>query len=303
MIKNDLIQKYFNKTNELSFENKTYKTAVDDLTSWLLDNDKVEDDITTNLLFDKPQDINAHIVAKQDLIISGIDEVEYLLQEFTNLDYEILFNDGDKVGEKVIIAQISGDVKEVLAYERVILNILQRLSGIATETRGIVDKIKRDKPKIAATRKTPWGFLDKKAVANGGGITHRLNLANNILVKDNHLMLISPKDALNKILEKTKNTLIEIEVDDEKTITELIDIFSKEKTTNTLAILLDNFSPQKVKKILSVNKFPYNIIFEASGGITKENIDKWVDTGVDIISLGSLTHSPKAADISLDVIR
>ena len=300
--KNDLILKHFHRASELTFKNKAYQKIVHDLIVWLLENDQVGKDITSKLLLGKSKTVSAHIVSKQPLTVAGIEEIKYLLKTFTKISFKVVSKDGEKIEAKKTIIKLTGDVKEILAFERVMLNLLQTMSGIATETRSVIDLIKYDKPYIAATRKTPWGLLDKKAVALGGGLTHRLNLSDGILVKDNHFLLLPTTAILQKLLDKTENMLIEIEVEDEKSLLELINSFSRSKTNNTLAVLLDNFSPLEAREILSKYNLHKTVIFEASGGITAENINEWTNSGVDVISLGALTHSSKAADISLDLV-
>lgn len=298
----DSIHKFFQKKDQLTLVNKHYAMQVHDLIVWLLKNDEVQHDLTTENLFPEEKRVNSRIITRQKTTIAGLEEVAYLIATFTKLEIQLLCKDGDHLEANQEIMHLKGDVREILAYERFFLNILQRLSGIATETHHIVSKLRDGKPYIAATRKTVWGPLDKKAVAIGGGLTHRLSLADGILVKDNHLMLISATEALQKLLQTVADTLIEIEVEDEENLNQLVTLFTKTQTNNVLGILLDNFSPAKAKQVLaSIKKYP-NVIYEASGGITTDNINEWAKTGVDIISLGALTHSPKAADISLDII-
>lgn len=155
--------------------------------------------------------------------------------------------------------------------------------------------------------------LDKKAVAVGGGLTHRLSLADGILIKDNHLSLLRKKfglkddvlaikKALQLILSQAQNQLIEVEVKTESEALETVDTFKKINKNNYLALMFDNFSPTPVQSIISdlTNSYDFPIIFEASGGITKENIRQWTKTGVDLISVGQLTHSPHAVNLSLE---
>jgi len=281
--------------------NKSYQKLVHDLFVWLLKNDQVDNDLTTSSLFSKNKIVNSQIITRQNITAAGLEEIDYLVKTFTKLKIKHEIQDGDNIKKGGVLVEIKGEVKEILSYERVIINVLQRLSGIATQTKNLVKQINSDKPSVAATRKTQWGLLDKKAVAMGGGLTHRLSLSDGILVKDNHLMFLSAKETLIHLLKTVKQTLIEIEVEDEKSLKQLVQLFEETKTDNALGILLDNFTPEQAKKILSkMNQHP-NIVFEASGGITKENISAWARTGVDIISSGALTHSSKAADLSLEI--
>ena len=297
----DLISPFFQKKDQLTITNPLYKQLVSDLFLWLVANDQVAHDLTTTSLFSEGKQITASIITRQEITVAGLEELSYLLQTHTNLTIKVYGNDGDHLSKEQTLAEITGDIREILSYERVLLNILQRFCGIATETATILTKLGPTKTQIAATRKTHWGLLDKKAVAVGGGLTHRLNLSDGILVKDNHLLMISPTDTLKKLLQSVNDTLIEIEVEDNKTLLSLTELFSQTQTTNVLGILLDNFLPDEAKTVLAKLPRYENIIFEASGGITAENVKEWAQTGVDVISLGALTHSPKSANLSLEI--
>ncbi len=331
MIKTKLIQKYFQKKDQLTVKNREYQKSISNLFKWLTDNDKIENDKTTKYFPDK--DSRAIIIAKQDGIISGLEEVGYLLEKYTKLVFKPQTKDGSGINNQETIAEIKGISSEILAYERTILNILQRMSGIATATNNLITLINHPQPNtnhqlfIAATRKTPWMGLDKKAVAIGGGLTHRLNLSDGILIKDNHLKIISKAiktpqgwqarhqmvawqaeaiaKAMTPPMVKEAGKLIEIEVTNEKQAHSAIKTFQRLITTNYLAILLDNFTPSRAKSLLSdlrnLNDLS-EIIFEASGGIDENNILEWSQTGVDILSLGSLTHSVKTANLSLELV-
>lgn len=301
MNKQTIIANYFQKKDQLTLENPSYKELVHELIAWLLKSDEVKNDLTTQTLFPDKKHVSSRIITRQQATIAGIEEVVYLIKSFTQLEVTASCKDGSHLEAEQEIMQIKGDIREILVHERFLLNILQRLSGIATETHNIITALGSNSPYIAATRKTIWGPLDKKALAMGGGLTHRLNLSDGILVKDNHLMLVPATEALEKLLESVNNTLIEIEVEDEEHLKSLVAQFLNKQTSNVLGILLDNFTPEDAKKTLAgIEKHPH-IIYEASGGITSKNIQQWAETGVDIISLGALTHSPKAADVSLEI--
>ncbi|HWY80249.1 MAG TPA: carboxylating nicotinate-nucleotide diphosphorylase [Candidatus Sulfotelmatobacter sp.] len=319
MNKDKVITHYFNKIDHLTITNRKYQSLVDTLIMWLLKTDEIMKDITTKVLhIEKNQKSKATIISKQEITLAGVEEVVYLLKKHTTLQYKVFHKDGDYLNVGDAIIELYGVINEILAYERVILNILQRFSGIATATYVFIAKLEslQEPPFIAATRKTNWGLLDKKAVALGGGLTHRLSLSDGILVKDNHLFFLQRlfhlqkeeaivTKALELSLKGVKNMLIEIEVEKKESVISLIETFLKYKTNNVLGVLLDNFSPSEAKKVLKEVKKQYDIssiVFEASGGITGDNIVEWAQTGVDIISLGALTHSSKAADISLDLL-
>ncbi|MBI5451904.1 hypothetical protein HY945_00405 [Candidatus Gottesmanbacteria bacterium] len=334
MNKTDIILKYFQKKDQLTVKNKDYQKTVSSLFTWLIENDHITNDITSKLF---PNDIStAVIIAKENGIAAGLEEISYLMKKYTRLTFKPFIKDGSKIKNQEVIAQLEGKSHEILAYERTILNILQRMSGIATETNRLITLIKsktsppspllvgegKGEVYLAATRKTPWMSLDKKAVAVGGGLTHRLNLSDGILIKDNHLKIISnatktPRgwqaeliEALTPPMVKEARGLIEIEVETEKQANQVLKTFQQLTTHNSqlithnhLALLLDNFTPSQAKTLLRDLNDLYDlsgIIFEASGGIDKNNILEWSKTGVDILSLGSLTHSPQAVNLSLE---
>jgi len=337
MNKNTLIKKYFQKNHLLKIDNPQYKKIVDTLFNWLISCDHTENDLTAKFFDRKP--MHASIRTKQDIVVAGIEEIEYLLKKYPEISFQKKVTDGEKIKKGGEIAIISGDNRTILSLERTILNILQRMSGIATQTQKLTKIITAEnKPStpnpqflthIASTRKTPWMLLDKKAVAAGGGLTHRLNLSDGILIKDNHLQILKNENnlkneeqtvthALKMILPQITNTSIEIEVTTKEGANSAIKTFfhshchSREggnpvNSNNTsLTIMLDNWTAKDVRNFIKeVNTNPYasSIIFEASGNINESNLKHWAQTGVDIISSGALTHSAKAADLSLSVIQ
>lgn len=287
MTKNQKIKKYFNQREKLSLKNHKYKAQV----KWLVDFMLQEDldnrgDITTDTVIKNNPKVTAIITAKENGVLAGLEEVSTILKTY-NLKPKTYKKDGQKIKKNEKIIKLSGKIKDVLKLERTILNILQRMSGITTQTDKLV---KKGGPLLCSTRKTQWGLLDKKAVTLGGGGTHRLGLHDWILIKDNH---IANSKTYNL---KPITSFFEIECKTEKQFTE----FLKLKPS---AIMLDNFTPQNIKKILKkYSTDTKGIIIEASGGITEKNIREYQKTGVDIISLGSLTHSTKSLDISLNIL-
>jgi nicotinate-nucleotide pyrophosphorylase (carboxylating) len=186
-----------------------------------------------------------------------------------------------------------------IAFERTILNLLQRMSGIATATANYVQEVKKKQVQIAATRKTPWGLLDKRAVCVGGGISHRLGLYDQILVKDTHLQFL--KYDFEKIWQKLsqrKTSCIEIEVESEKAAIQCIEAIKTQNIKTPIILMFDNMNPEEIRSTIEkIRKIKKDISFEASGGI--KNIQAYIQSGVDFISLGEITHSTKAADFSL----
>jgi nicotinate-nucleotide pyrophosphorylase (carboxylating) len=203
--------------------------------------------------------------------------------------------EGDSVkrGEKIM--EIEGECREILQVERTALNILTRMSGIATETRTLVDTVQKVNPhcRIASTRKTLLRFFDKKAVITGGGDPHRFRLEDMILLKDNHIAILGIEEALKRARAHSFSKKIEIEVSSREAALEAAECGAD-------IVMLDNMSPEAVKETVQALK-DYSSIIEVSGGITKENITTYAQTGVDVISLGYITHSIQAANMSLEV--
>jgi len=291
MNKKQNIKKHFNQHQKLTLKNSKYLRQVKRLTEDFLTED-LDDrgDVTTDLLIKKNPQVIAVICAKENGILAGIEEVRWFVTSY-ELRVTSFKKDGSKIkiGDKLL--KISGGIKDILKIERTVLNLLQRMSGIATQTNKLVKKVGKN-VLVVPTRKTQWGLLDKKAVTLGGGGTHRLGLYDWILIKDNHLKFPNIQYPISNI-----SSFWEIEAKTEKQI----DQFIKLKPN---ALMFDNFKPKDIKRILNKydTKTKQNVIFETSGGITEKNIAEYAKTGVDVISLGSLTHSSKALDISLDII-
>ena len=270
----------------------------------MLAEDTGQGDITTSLIVSDKCMAEAEVIAKESGVIAGIEEAKILL-ESTGLKVEALTADGESVKAKQTLLKIHGNARTILTVERTLLNILSRMSGIATTTRFLVEKIKKAglKTKVACTRKTAPGLLyfDKKAVLVGGGDTHRLHLDDMVLIKDNHIAIIG---SVEKAVKKAKegcsfSKKIEVEV------TSMEDALAAAKAGADI-IMLDNFSPDQIKEAVKQLKkagFLGKILLEASGGITTENILEYASTGVDIVSLGEITDSAKTLDISLEIVK
>jgi nicotinate-nucleotide pyrophosphorylase (carboxylating) len=254
-------------------------------------------DITTDLLIDHEIKATASIKAKEEGVIAGLDVVDVIFQL---LDSSITFikkiNDGDEVVSGDIIAEVKGPINKILKGERLCLNLLQRMSGIATYTRHLCNLIKPYKAKVTDTRKTVPGlrYFDRYAVVIGGGVNHRYNLSDSILIKDNHIKLVGGiKEALIKVKAKASHTQkIEIEVQN-------LNQFQEALKYGADIILLDNMSIDSIRKAVEVAQ--EKVILEASGNINESNIVSFAETGVNIISCGALTHSVKALDINMIV--
>ena len=271
--------------------------------------DKATSDVTTAVTIDPALRASGTIIARQDCVICGIGCIPRFLEIFAHLDkrnsgrYEVVSHpemfDGVRVKKGQAIAVIRHNARVILACERVILNLMQRMSGVATLTRQYADAIHGTKAKVLDTRKTVPGLrvLDKYAVCCGGGENHRLDLSDGILIKNNHISL---GGGIEKVLQRAHEKrvagqTIDIEV---RTFDELRLALDH----GAESLLLDNMSPADVKKAVAmVREQGGKIPVEASGGIVLENIRKYALAGVDYISVGSLTHSAPAVDLSMRI--
>lgn len=271
--------------------------------------DKATNDATTRACIDPRQLGLALIRTKQECILSGQAAIGRILEIFGSLDKTVQGHpqvishpevfDGVRLHKGQVVASIRHNARVILSCERVILNLLQRLSGTATMTRKFVDAIQGTKARILDTRKTVIGLrvLDKYAVRCGGGQNHRLDLSDGVLIKNNHIALaggIVP--ALQKALKNRQgNEKVEVEV---KNMTELELALQNGADT----VLLDNMTPEMVREAVErAAKHDKKVPLEASGGITLENVRAYAEAGVDFISVGALTHSPIAVDMNLRV--
>jgi len=242
---------------------------------------------------------SAKLIIKDTGILAGVELAKRIFHHYDpELQMNIHILDGAKVTPGDIAFEVTGKSQSILATERLVLNFMQRMSGIATQTRSIVDLIEGTNTRLLDTRKTTPGIraLEKWAVSIGGGVNHRFGLYDMVMIKDNHIDYAGGiTNAILRTVEylKAKNLKlnIEIEVRDEKELDEVLAVGQVDR------IMLDNFTPDEIKRVLP--KIPSNYETEASGGITIENIRSYAETGVDFISSGALTHSVKSLDMSL----
>ena len=296
-------------------------SRIDTMLEQALLEDKAASDATTNLTIDPDLRAAASIVARQEMVVAGLGAVPRFLEIFARLDprpqahtrFEVVSNpeifDGVRVHEGQVMAVIRHNARVLLSCERVILNLMQHLSGIATLTRNYVDAIRGTHAHVLDTRKTVPGLrtLEKYAVMCGGGTNHRLDLASGILIKNNHISLGGglPVVLARALEQRKRGQRVQVEVRSPQELEQAL-------ACGAEAILLDNMTPEEVKR--SVDRIqeataaqPENgkparwIPTEASGGIVIENIRSYAETGVDFISVGALTHSAKAADISMSI--
>jgi nicotinate-nucleotide pyrophosphorylase (carboxylating) len=280
------------------------RKIVEDRLKQILAEDIGQGDVTAGAIIPSGLTVQAVVVAKEAGIIAGIEE-SIILSECLGLTVKPQVADGEEIKSKQVIMQISGDAQTILCVERTLLNLLSRMSGIATITRSLTQRLKQanSKAKIAATRKSAPGMLhfDKKAVIIGDGDPHRLHLDDMVLIKDNHIAIVgSAEEAVKKAKARVSfSKKIEVEV------TKATDAL-KVAEAGADIIMLDNFSPKQVKEAVDLLKragFFGKVLLEVSGGINSENLLEYAASQVDIISLGELTHSVKALDISLEIIK
>ena len=282
--------------------NKISLDQIKNLIDISLDEDSYLDDITSKNLIDRDHISNAYIISKSDGILCGVDVLELIFKKVdSHIEIGKNFFDGDKINNSDVVVTLNGSLLSILSAERTVLNFIQRMTGISTITSKYVNLISDSNSKIYDTRKTLPGhrILDKYAVSIGGGMNHRINLSDGILIKDTHVDYLKIKGySIEKIIKKIKSSInsgirIEIEVES------LEDAVSAAKS-NVDIIMLDNMNLDLIKKtIKSIKEISEDILIEVSGGININNIRSISKTGVDIISIGALTHSVISHDFSL----
>lgn len=287
-------------------------SRIDALLEQALVEDRAANDATTNVTIDPNLRAAASILARQDMVVAGLGAVPRLLEIFARLDprpqahtrFEVVSHpeifDGVRVHGGQVLAVIRHNARVLLSCERVTLNLMQHMSGIATLTRQYVDAIHGTKARVLDTRKTVPGLraLEKYAVLCGGGTNHRLDLASGILIKNNHIALGGGlRTSITHAIERRQQgQRIQVEVRNAHDLNEALECGAE-------AILLDNMTPSQVKNAVDrIREEKRWIPIEASGGIVLENIRAYAEAGVDFISVGALTHSAKAADISMSIV-
>lgn len=260
-----------------------------------------EGDVTSAFFVPETVRAAARIVSREKAIIAG---TETTAEVFRRVDpstqVNVVRGDGVEVAPGESVLEIEGFARSILQAERVALNFLQHLCGVASLTRQFVDAAGTDQVKILDTRKTTPGLraLEKKAVVAGGGVNHRFGLDDMVLVKDNHLLVqadfIRFGEAVRNLRAERPDLRIEVEADDLRQVRNIMEVADVD------LILLDNMRPPQLREAVALGK-GRNVKFEASGGVTLKNVRVIAATGVDFISIGALTHSPKAIDLSLEM--
>ena len=264
--------------------------------------DLVGGDLTTDAIFDAQQQCSGVLLAKSPLVLAGASLFTEVMRRFSS-DIELTWvhHDGDWLPERTVVAQLEGPVRSILKAERTALNFMQRMSGVATLTRSYSRELEGSRCVVADTRKTlpGWRGLDKYSVRCGGGANHRFNLCAGVMIKDNH---IAAAGTVAKAVERCRalaphTVKIEVEVDTFEQLGAAI-------AAGADIIMLDNMSTAEMKRCVDHTRAQPGgdrIVLEASGGITIERLKEIAAVGVDVISVGALTHSAVAADLSLDL--
>lgn len=268
---------------------------VDHLIMMALQEDISSEDVTTNAVMRESKAGTAQLICKQDGVIAGLDVFKRVFELLDETSEVIMyFKDGDTVKNGDLLAVVNGDIRALLSGERTALNYLQRMSGIATYTRSVAELLKGSKTKLLDTRKTTpnMRIFEKYAVKVGGGYNHRYNLSDGVLIKDNH---IGAAGSVAKAIQMAKEYApfvrkIEVEVEN-------LDMLKEALDAGADIIMLDNMSTEDMKN--AVEMVAGKAETECSGNVTKENIQRIIDIGVDYVSSGALTHSAPILDVSL----
>ncbi len=303
------VSKTHNHSGALTPENPRYRKAIQAyLLAPLLADLEGGGDITSNVLLSS-ENIKGVIISKEEGILAGMQELSFFLDSFPKVRIANRLDDGADLRKGSIVAVLEGEAREMLRLERTILNFLQHMCGVATAANSYVRKLGRFPVLVCPTRKTPWGLLDKRACVVGGAGTHRLNLSDAVLVKDTHLDLLGHDYQMlaNKLAAaENLGRFVEIEVEsieEGRKAAAILNGLQKHRSIPCF-IMLDNMKPSDIRKFVKELRSSQdwrNILVEASGGINLKNISEYAPTGVDVLSVGAMTHSAKALDISLKI--
>ena len=301
----------YQKGQELNLNKKAYIEWLDYFFAKEYSDDVGTGDITSKAVLKKNERKIALLNVKASGIIAGIEEVSFFLKKH-HLIVKPYQKDGEKAHKGETVLEIFGKQKNILATERIILNVMQRMSGIATETKNLTELLKGYNTRVTATRKTLLRYLDKKAVFLGGGLTHRFGLWDSILIKDNHLETLKSEgipDYIEKAITRAsafadKVGFIEIEVTSHEEALKATRKFKILKLKTPCVVMLDNMTPVQIEQTLEIlreESLYDHVLFEASGEINPKNILDYAKSGIDVASLGYLTHSTTVLDMSLEM--
>ncbi len=264
-----------------------------------LEEDAPFGDVTSDAVIPEDLKAKAVIIAKAEGIIAGIEEAKALFEHF-GVKVDVKKRDGEEVRRGDVILELVGNARSILLVERTALNIMGRMSGIATEVRKLVERVKAVNPKVrvAGTRKTLLKPIDKRAIIIGGGEPHRFSLSDAMLIKDNHLALVPLEEAIRRAKAFSVYKVIEVEV-------ESLGDAIKAAKAGADVVMLDNMTPEEIEETIEALKregLRERVKIEVSGGITPGNIAEYAKLDIDVISLGYLTHSVRNFDVSLEII-
>ena len=256
-------------------------------------------DLTSEAVVPEGTKARAVIIAKQEGVIAGVEEAKVLFEHF-GVEAEVKKLDGEEVKRGDVIIELKGDARVILLVERTALNVMGRMSGIATEVKKLVERVKAVNPKVrvAGTRKTLLKPIDKRAIIIGGGEPHRFSLSDAILIKDNHLALVPLEEAIRRAKAFSVYKVVEVEV-------ESLEGALRAARAGADVVMLDNMTPEEIAETIEALKregLRERVKIEVSGGITPKNIEEYAELDVDVISLGYLTHSVRNFDVSLEMI-
>jgi nicotinate-nucleotide pyrophosphorylase (carboxylating) len=310
------IRQAFFRVDQLHMGDDAYRTAVAALLEPLLQCDAGEGDLTAHALGLSEGSATAKVIAKESGVAAGLDELQWLLTR-AGVSVNLLKSDGATMQSGDVVIELAGRRGDLLLHERTALNLLQRMCGIATMTQHLRESVCRRNSGtfLVATRKTPWGVLDKRAVVHGGGGTHRLSLSDAILVKNNHLALLAAReeDAVTTAVERSwagrgLAAFVEVEVRSAESAVAAARGFRRVRTADPgpcpCLLLLDNMTPEQARgtiDVLRAERLHDDVLVEISGAITEGNLENYASCGADALSMGALTHSPKALDLSLKI--
>jgi nicotinate-nucleotide pyrophosphorylase (carboxylating) len=307
------VRRAFFRGDNLHLGNPDYLQSVSAFLDELLSADLRPRDLTVAAMGVGEGHVRGRVLAKEAGIVAGIEEYRWLLGR-GGIAVRPLKKDGEAIRRDEALLEVEGECGDLLSYERVGLNLLQRMSGIATMTRRVRGLAQRGSPGtfVVGTRKTPWGLLDKRALHLGGGGTHRLGLGDAILVKNNHLALLAEREeeavclAVQRAWEfRGAAAFIEVEARSKEGTLAAARTFRHLQKEDSAAcpclLLLDNATPEEIRRILQALRAEgllEHVLIEASGNISESNVEEYAASGVDAISIGALTHSSRALDLA-----
>ncbi|MDA1196677.1 MAG: carboxylating nicotinate-nucleotide diphosphorylase [Nanoarchaeota archaeon] len=306
MDRGDFVRSVLDYSKELVMDSDRYRNWVLDVVLAPIIADVGGRDVTGHAVLSANKSAKGAIIAQSSFLVAGMAEAVFLYEQFY-VTCNIKKQDGERVRAGMVLIEVEGKEQDILKAERGILEVIARMSGIATGTAKIVSS---SSLLVACTRKSLFPFIDKKAVSIGGGLTHRLGLFDAVLIKDNHLTQLKSEaeDYVKESLErgwKSKANFVEIEVSTEKEALAAAHAYSSLVGETGRVMMFDNMSVEEISAVLEkVNAVSGadQIVFEASGGITEKNLASYAVSGVDVVSMGSLTRTFPSVDIHLEMI-